>query len=173
MTPPSTAWSRSGRAHLFLLALIASLCALPACLGPRFGADRGLVNLDDHGVALHGYDPVTYFAEGGGIPRIGRSEHTVRYEGVLYRFIGSQNVQRFQADPERYVPAYGGFSAWEMVDGNRQDIDPTSFLIQDGKLLLFYSGPFSNGRTKWQQRDGRELRERADRAWFALLSKER
>jgi len=125
-------------------------------------------NVDEQGVGLHGYDPVSYFAEGGGVPRVGSSDIVAKHQRVTYRFVGEANRRRFLGNPERYVPLFGGWNAWGMVEGQRMDIDPTSFLIQDGHLLVFFSGTFSDGRAKWLQRDGAELRQRADLAWSAL-----
>jgi len=153
-----------------LVALVGALgCEAPKVdLAPR----PAIFNIDELGIGLHGYDPVSYFPEGGGVPRVGAADINTRYEGVVYRFVGEANRRRFLGNPERYAPLYGGWSAWGMVEGQRMDVDPTSFLIQDGRLLVFFSGTFSDGRAKWLQRDGRELRERADRAWSTLRSKE-
>jgi hypothetical protein len=147
----------------FALVLGAGCKSTPAVLRAP-----GTYNVDEHGVGLHGYDPVSYFAEGGGVPRVGSSDIIAKHQGVTYRFVGEANRRRFLGNPERYVPLFGGWSAWGMVEGQRMDIDPTSFLIQDGHLLVFFSGTFSDGRAKWLQRDGAELRQRADVAWSEL-----
>jgi len=131
-----------------------------------------LYNVDTNGVGMHGYDPVSYFPEGGGVPRVGSTDIVARHQGVTYHFVGEATRRRFLGNPERYVPLYGGWSAWAMVDGQRMDVDPTSFLVQDGHLLLFYLGTFSDGRAKWLQREPRELRRQADQAWFALVARE-
>lgn len=153
--------------------VIVALSALGACAASR-AAPPGLAlyNVDEAGLAMHGYDPVSYFPEGGGVPRAGSSDIVARHQGVTYRFVGEAHRRQFLGNPERYVPLFGGWSAWGMVDGQRMDVDPTSFLIEDGHLLLFFSGTFSDGRAKWLQRDRRELRERAERAWFSLLAKD-
>ncbi|MEZ6013606.1 MAG: YHS domain-containing (seleno)protein [Planctomycetota bacterium] len=154
--------------------LLALVCiTLGGCAGPGHPAAAAPApfNVDEAGLGLHGYDPVTYFPEGGGVPRVGSSDITSHHQGVTYRFVGLANRDRFHANPERYVPLYGGWSAWGMVDGQQMDIDPTSFLVEDGHLLLFYFGTFSDGRSKWLQRDTKELRARADRAWSTLRSR--
>src|SRR5215207_3617473 len=61
-------------------------------------------------VAIHGYDPVAYFVEGGS--RKGRSELAVERNGARWLFSSAANRARFEADPERYLPAYGGYCAY-------------------------------------------------------------
>lgn len=151
------------------LALVSTACRSSRVAGAVL-EEPPLVNVDS-GVGLAGYDPVTYFPEGGGVPRVGSTDLAATHQGVVYHFVGEANRRRFLANPSRYVPLYGGWSAFEMVDGQQQDIDPTAFLLQDGHLLLFFRGTFSDGRAKWLERDPRELRRRADQAWAALVAR--
>ena len=46
-------------------------------------------NLDSSGLALKGYDPVAYFAEGK--PVQGKPEITASHEGATYRFASAAN----------------------------------------------------------------------------------
>ncbi|MFG0274550.1 MAG: YHS domain-containing (seleno)protein [Phycisphaerales bacterium] len=124
-------------------------------------------NLPRSGVALKGYDPVAYFPEGGGAPRKGDKSISLVHRGVTYRFATEANRERFRADPATYEPAYGGWCAWAMADGDRADIDPKSFLIQDGRLLVFYDGFFGDTRAKWLRADRADLAKKADAAWMA------
>ena len=140
-----------------------------ATSSPRPG--EPLVDVDSRGIAMQGYDPVSYFPEGGGIPQPGSSDVVARHSGAIYRFAGERSRKRFLDRPTRYVPLYGGWDAWSMVSGQRETPDPTNFLIRDEHLLLFMDGVFVDGREKWLERDHRALREKADQAWFALLSK--
>ena len=157
----------NGLCVLGRLCLLGCLAAL-GCTTPSLGPVPA--NVDARGVALAGFDPVTYFPEGGGVPRPGSSDIVARHEGAIYRFTGNSNRSRFLGDPTRYVPLYGGWDAWSMVDGQREDVDPTNFLIRDERLLLFLDGTFVDGREKWLARDHADLRRRADQAWFTLLS---
>jgi len=128
-------------------------------------------NVDANDLGLEGYDPVTYFPEGGGVPRFGSSDVTARYQSVTYRFVGDANRRRFVGNPERYVPHYGGWCAFGMSEGKQRGVAPKSFLIDGGQLLLFFDGTFLDGRSKWLQRDAAVLRQRADRAWSTFRSR--
>jgi YHS domain-containing protein len=86
------------------------------------------------GVALKGYDAVAYFITGE--PTLGLAEYTHRWKGVTYRFASAENRERFKADPEKYVPQYGGYCAYAMSINRIADIDPARWAIVDGKLYL-------------------------------------
>lgn len=120
-------------------------------------------------LALEGHDPVTYFPEGGGRPMPGDPDRIAVHDGITYRFASEPNRELFLASPERFLPAYGGWCAYAMADGERVSVDPRSFLIQNGKLMLFYDGWFADTRAMWQENGPEELEARADRAWRELV----
>jgi hypothetical protein len=91
------------------------------------------VNAAD-GIALKGYDAVAYFTTGEPTP--GVDGYTHPWQGVTYRFASAENRDRFKADPERYVPQYGGYCAYAMSIDRIADIDPSRWAIVDGKLYL-------------------------------------
>jgi YHS domain-containing protein len=91
------------------------------------------VNTAD-GVALKGYDAVAYFISGE--PTRGLADYTHRWKGVTYRFASAENRERFTADPEKYLPRYGGYCAYAMSINRIADIDPARWAIVDGKLYL-------------------------------------
>ena len=91
------------------------------------------VNTKD-GFALKGYDPIAYFTVGQ--PTKGVDQYTYRWKGVTYRFTSAENLQRFKADPEKYLPQYGGYCAYAMSLDRIADIDPYRWAIVGGKLYL-------------------------------------
>jgi YHS domain-containing protein len=103
--------------------------ALPHAETPPVAA----VNTAD-GVGLKGYDAVAYFITGE--PTQGLADYTHRWNGVTYRFASAENRERFKADPEKYVPQYGGYCAYAMSINRIADIDPARWAIVDGKLYL-------------------------------------
>jgi YHS domain-containing protein len=122
----------------------------------------------DSGVGLHGYDPVSYFAEGGGKPTKGDKKFSVAYRGVTYRFSTEANRKRFAEAPDRFEPAYGGWCAWAMGEKNdKVDPDPTSFKITDGKLYVFYKGILGDTRALWLK-DEAGLNSKAIANWKRL-----
>lgn len=134
--------------------------------------NTGEYNLPKSGLAIRGYDPVAYFPEGGGEPKKGKESITLDYRGVTYRFATEANREAFKRNPKRYEPAYGGWCAWAMADGNRADVDPKSFIVKDGRLFLFFDGFFNDTRAKWRKRDHDQQASRADAEWLEQSGEE-
>lgn len=122
----------------------------------------GEYNLGDGTPAIKGYDPVSYSA---GKPQKGREEFTSDYRGVKYVFASSGNQAKFASDPDRYVPAYGGWCATAMADGGRKvDIDPENYKIANGRLLLFYKGWLGDALKGWNKDEGGNFKK-ANAEW--------
>lgn len=92
------------------------------------------VNIDATGVVIRGYDPVAYFTEGRPIP--GRSDLSEEHGGGKYLFSTPANRDLFKANPDAYVPQYGGYCAFGVSIGKKFDIDPASWRIVDKKLYV-------------------------------------
>jgi len=67
----------------------------------------------------------------------GDAKHAVVHDGVAYYFASNITAERFKADPDRYLPQYGGFCAYAIALGKKLDGDPRYADIVDGKLYLF------------------------------------
>ncbi len=92
--------------------------------------------LEGGGIAIHGYDPVAYFIEGA--PRKGRPEFAVQHGGSRWLFASEANKKRFEEEPEKYLPAYGGYCAYGVAQGYLVKIDPNAWRIVDNRLYLNY-----------------------------------
>ncbi|QDU66815.1 YHS domain-containing (seleno)protein [Engelhardtia mirabilis] len=155
---------RSFLAALFLGAFLTPFASAVQGDEARPAIDQ--YNLGRDGLALQGYDPVAYYEVGGGSPTKGDKQFSAEHRGVTYRFASDANRQLFLAAPARFEPAYGGWCAYAMASGDKTDIDPKSFLIEEGRLLVFYNGFFGNTRKSWGKEQGPvELRPKADQAW--------
>ncbi len=97
-------------------------------------------NLNENQPALKGYDPVSYFAEGGGVPQKGEVCFRVDHLGVTYLFASQEHADLFQKNPEKYEPTYGGWCAYAMARDSRVDIDPLQFTISGNRAHFFVSG---------------------------------
>ena len=125
-------------------------------------ASIGQYNLTDGPLALQGFDPVAYVESGKA--QAGKSEFSSQHRGVVYRFASVETRQRFAEDPEKYVPAYGGWCATAMADGRKVEIDPANFKVTNGRLFLFYKGWLGNALNDWNK-DEKNLTIRADEQW--------
>ena len=128
-----------------LPALALSLLACPALAQEaKRPADTHLVA--ESSVAIAGFDPVSYFPEGGATPTIGSAEHAIDHDGITYRFASDANAELFNKNPERYQPMFGGWCAWAMARDQRVEVDPKSYSIVAGHLFLFFS---NDKRDEW------------------------
>lgn len=121
-------------------------------------------NLGKNQLAIEGFDPVSYFPEAGSAPKVGDAKIETLLEGARYRFASEAHRTWFLAEPSRYRPKFGGWCAFAMVEGDDVEVDPKSFLIENGRLLLFYKGLFADTRAKWLAKPG-ELGPKADASW--------
>ena len=123
-------------------------------------------NLDD-GLAVKGYDPVAYFTENKAVD--GKKKWQYLYEGVTYYFADSANRALFIATPKKYEPQYGGWCAYTMSNLNeKEDVDPKTFKILNGKLYLFYRTFSVNALKKWNK-DEERLKPLGDINWTAMF----
>ena len=117
----------------------------------------------DNGIAISGYDPLSYFKQGKAVR--GKKEFAVFAQGVTYYFSSVENKEEFKRNPTKYEPQYGGWCAYAMgKDGSKVDVDPETFKIIDGKLYLYYNKLFNNTLKSWNK-DETNLKARADVNW--------
>lgn len=131
-------------------------------------ADESGINLKN-GLAIHGYDPVSYHQ---GEPLKGIKELSLRHNGATYHFATRENMKAFEQAPESFEPAYGGWCAWAMLDGEKVDVNPKTYKIVDGTNYLFYNAFFTNTLSKWNDLAAEKgevaMIEQADSAWESL-----
>ncbi len=84
--------------------------------------------------AVSGYDVVSYHQDSG--PVRGDGSFVSEHDGETYLFASKENKATFDADPEKYTPAYGGFCAYGASVGKKFHTDPLAWHIEDGKLYL-------------------------------------
>jgi YHS domain-containing protein len=122
-------------------------------------------NLGKGNLAIQGYDPVAYFPEGGATAAKGEESITAEYEGVVYRFASAAHRETFLATPARYEPSHGGWCSYAMLEGDKVQVDPKSFIVKDGRLFLFYKGFLGDTRAKWMKADEAAETRTADAMW--------
>lgn len=87
--------------------------------------------------ALKGYDPVAYFLEKKASK--GKSEFRYEWDGVHWLFSSQANLNAFKADPEKYIPQYGGLCAFGVSMNRKVYADPEVWTIFDNRLYLNYN----------------------------------
>ncbi len=133
--------------YCFIILLLAGFINTSSCPAMAKEANRHL-NIDKNHIALKGYDPVSYFSS---TPEKGEKTITTEYQGAHYFFATMDNLNKFKADPETYLPAFGGWCAWAMLEGDKVDVNPERFKIINGVNYLFYDGFWGNTLAKWNK----------------------
>jgi len=116
----------------------------------------------EKGLAIAGYDPVSYFKNK---PMKGSAAYSLVHDGVTYYFANSANLTVFKQHPASYEPQYGGWCAYAMGSkGEKVEVDPETYKIINGKLYLFYNHLFNNTLKTWNKSEG-TLKPQADANW--------
>lgn len=106
-------------------------------LAPAGWANERILSNPNFQLALHGYDPVAYTADGEA--RVGLESHELLFRGLVWRFANAGNRMAFEAEPDRYVPAYGGYCALAAAEGIAAAAQPDVFADLGGRVFLFRS----------------------------------
>ncbi|AUC82612.1 YHS domain-containing (seleno)protein [Lacinutrix sp. Bg11-31] len=121
------------------------------------------------GFVAEGYDVVSYF-ENKAIE--GHKDFTTTYDGAKYKFTSQAHLDTFTANPNKYVPQYGGYCAYAVAEYNKKvSIDPETFEIRDNKLYLFYNSWGNNTLKSWLGKDVKGLIKKADQSWKTIGKK--
>jgi len=97
----------------------------------------GTASAADHStiaVAIGGYDLVSYHQSKG--PKVGNGHNMVNYEGNTYAFVNAENKATFEANPTKYLPAFGGYCAYGASLGKKFYGDPLASTVVNGQLYL-------------------------------------
>lgn len=130
---------------------------------------KSVNNIDDSKIALQGYSPVSYLDLG--IAQKGQKEFKATHEGVAYYFTDAKQKKAFEANPEKYLPQYGGYCAFGVSVGAKFRVDPHKFVVKDGKYYLFLYDLEVDAQQLWLEGNHSQLAAKADNNW-KKLSKE-
>lgn len=97
-------------------------------------ASNKSVYMNDKGVAIDGYDTVSYFVNKKA--EQGKKEYSYCWHCALWYFANQQDLDKFKKDPQKYVPQYGGWCAFGIASGYFIKVDPSVWSIFKGKLYL-------------------------------------
>ncbi len=152
---------------LFLAGLAALASAAMARAGtlsslpPIVGVTEVFVVDDLSGVALYGFDPVSYFLEEG--PKPGLAEYEIVWSGVAWRFASAANREVFLRDPDTYAPRFGGYDATGIARGLTIRANPWLSVVRSDGLYLFRS---DHGRARFVADES--IAEEAEERWASL-----
>jgi YHS domain-containing protein len=113
------------------------------------------------GIAIAGFDPVSYFVSGR--PVQGSADYELVWQGAAWRFANEGNLAAFRADPTVYAPQFGGYDAAAVGRGIPLPGDPHVFAVTGDRLFLFRDEP---SRAEFLSRPGSVAASNA--AWTTL-----
>jgi len=138
------------------------LAWLPAS-GPIGAATTERVVVERHSdLAINVFDPVAYITDSQALP--GREQIECAFAGTVWRFRSEGNQAAFVADPEVYMPRFGGYDPLGVARGVPVPGNPRFWLIVDDRLYLFRS---PEAREEFA-REGDRAITIADRTWPSI-----
>jgi hypothetical protein len=155
--------ARQKRKHLhacFAAAAGVMLALLSADLRGSQAATTERIVVDWHsGLAIGGYDPVAFFTNGRALS--GSADFEFRYAGAVWRFHNMGNRAAFAAQPEIYMPQFGGYDPIGVTRGIAVAGNPNVWLISGQRLYLFYD----RARMEKFAADAERIAAEAARKW--------
>ncbi|UFZ07846.1 hypothetical protein LQG66_16740 [Bradyrhizobium ontarionense] len=164
MTAQRQQRNQTGSKPLFRRVIAA--IALTALLLPPVGAPAAttlrIVANRFSGLAIDGFDPVSYFVDGQALQ--GDPDLEATQGGVVWRFRNEGNRASFLAHPEVYGPQFGGYDPTDVARGVTVAGNPRFFAVVEDRLFLFSR---EQSRDAFAADPARYLR-RAEARWPAL-----
>ncbi|MEM7297304.1 MAG: YHS domain-containing (seleno)protein [Bacteroidota bacterium] len=129
--------------------------------------DKKANNIDNSNIALQGYSPVSYLDLG--IAQRGVKEYKSEHEKVIYYFTSENQKKKFDANPKKYLPQYGGYCAFGVYAGAKFRPDPNKFLVKEGKYFLYLYNLELDAQQLWLAEDNHKgLVKTANQNWSTL-----
>lgn len=119
------------RHSLFTLVKMLVLSAVAAV---SFSSSAHADTVANSVIGARGYDLTTFFTSEK--PAHGTGHHVAVVDGVSYLFTSDANKKTFEANPQKYLPAFGGFCAYGASIGKKFVADPDVYDIIDNKLYF-------------------------------------
>jgi YHS domain-containing protein len=128
--------------------------------------DKKANNIDNSNIALQGYSPVSYLDLG--LAQKGLKEFKSEYQKVIYYFTSAEQKAKFDKNPEKYLPQYGGYCAFGVYAGAKFRVDPNKFIVEDGKYYLFLYNIELDAQQLWLNEKHGDLVKKANENWKNL-----
>ena len=121
-------------------------------------------NMD--GIALKGYDPVSYFTDMK--PEMGMPDISYKWGGATWRFTSKDHMKMFKENPSKYAPQFGGYCAYALSLNKLVPADPAYWTMKNGMLYVNANADAQ----KLFRKDETGNIEKAEKNWKSLSMKE-
>ena len=147
---------------LFLGSVLLVSCGAPTC-EKAMPNNMSLESTSDQKVAMDGYDVTAFFNQSKAVK--GSADFQSSYRGVTYHFSNGNTKQMFDANPNKFLPEFGGFCAVAASFGKVEPAQIDLFDLYEGKL---YFARNAKAQKMWME-DKKTIRDRAAGLWPCLV----
>jgi YHS domain-containing protein len=153
--------------------LTAGLCLLlttnvvNAQVPTKSSDNKYILNLDENGCMLRGYDVVAMFTMPDQTLK-GDAKFESKFEGAKYWFVSVENKAVFDAAPQKYAPLFGGFCAVAVTEGNLRPVQVWTHELTNGFLVVNHN---AKAKGIWDRNSGKKL-QKANNNWPTVGVKE-
>jgi hypothetical protein len=144
------------------------LAAIAVAAGPtpalRAATTEQIVVDPQSGLAISGFDAVAYFTDSTALLGTAQFEHS--FAGAVWRFRNEGNRAAFMADPEIYMPQFGGYDPTAIARKVAVPGDPRLWLMARGRLYFFHTPEARQIFAAASER----IAPSAEQAWSAVQS---
>ena len=127
-----------------------------------FVTAQNLVNIDSRGVMLDGYDVVELCKKN---EVAGQYKYAAEYQGATYQFASAANQKKFEANPAKYAPQYGGHCAVSTSMGMLEPGHISTWSVVDDKLYVQRN---AKAQGMWESKGPKMFIPGADKNWPGL-----
>jgi len=132
-----------------------------------FAQDKQANNIDNSNIALQGYSPVSYLDLG--IAQRGVKDFKSEHNKIVYYFTDADQKKKFDKNPSKYLPQYGGYCAFGVYAGAKFRPDPNKFIVKDGKYFLYLYDLELDAQQLWlTENNHNKLVQKANENWRKL-----
>ncbi len=129
--------------------------------------DKMAHNIDNSNIALQGYSPVSYLDLN--LAQKGSKQFKSEHQKVVYYFTSKDQKAKFDGNPNKYLPQYGGYCAFGVYAGAKFRVDPNKFIVEDGKYFLYLNNLELDAKELWMnEKSHHNLKSKADKNWMKL-----
>lgn len=144
--------------------LFFAACGVPVC-ETTMPEKMALDSVNDQDIAMDGYDVTAFFTKQKATK--GSAQFQSNYKGINYHFENESAKALFDRNPEKYLPAFGGYCAVAASFAKVEAAQIDLFDLYKGKL---YFARNAKAEKMWMEdKDG--VKSRAEGQWPCLVAK--
>jgi len=126
---------------------------------------KELISINEQGLMLEGYDMVSLLQNK---KAKGIAEFSAKYHGAIYWFTSADNQAKFNQNPQKYEPAYGGYCAVAAFYNKVEPGNINNYALHDGKI---YVNRNDKAQGIWNKKGPETIIKKSNENWPVLIEK--